>query len=83
MGGVSILETMFQGTPQKVKQEALENLAKGLDILAPGCGFPPYTRTDNVRAMVQAAKEFKKAETLEEKINEFLKGVFIGATAGK
>jgi len=34
-------------------------LREGIDLLAPGCAIPPNSPTENLRAMVKAAEEYK------------------------
>jgi MtaA/CmuA family methyltransferase len=60
IGNVSCGRTLLLGTPEQVKKESLDALEKGIDILAPGCGVPPRTPNANLRAMAEAALEFKK-----------------------
>ena len=56
IGNVSPTESLLFGTPQDVEDEALACLAAGVDVLSPGCGLAPRTRTENVRVMVRTAK---------------------------
>jgi len=78
IGGVAVLENFFQGTPQTIREEAFDSLSKGIDILAPGCGCPPRTKTENVRALVQAAKDFKRDESVKSKLKELMQGIKLG-----
>jgi [methyl-Co(III) methanol-specific corrinoid protein]:coenzyme M methyltransferase len=47
---------LSHGTPQKVKEESINALKEGVDLLAPGCSLDPYTPAINVKAMVEAVQ---------------------------
>jgi len=55
VGNVSAARTLFSGTPDAVKAEALRAIAAGIDVLGPGCGIAPRSPLDNVKALVSAA----------------------------
>ena len=57
IGNVSPTGSLLFGTPEQVGDESLACLNAGGDVLAPGCGLAPRTPTENVRAMVRAAKK--------------------------
>lgn len=57
-GNVPTVRCILQGTPQEVKNWSLKALNEGVDLLAPSCGIPPTAKIQNVRPMVEAAKEF-------------------------
>jgi uroporphyrinogen decarboxylase len=64
MGNVSPLDVGVRGTPDQVRQAALEVLRKtgGKDvILSLGGGVSPGMPRENVEALVQAAREFEVA----------------------
>jgi [methyl-Co(III) methanol-specific corrinoid protein]:coenzyme M methyltransferase len=56
VGGVPTITALLFGTPQKVKEAAIDAIKKGVDVLMPSCGIPPRTPTENFRAMVEVAK---------------------------
>ncbi|MDI9644935.1 MAG: MtaA/CmuA family methyltransferase [Candidatus Verstraetearchaeota archaeon] len=56
VGGVPTITALLFGTPQKVKEAAVEAIKKGVDVLMPSCGIPPRTPTANFRAMVEVAR---------------------------
>ena len=56
MGGVDVKNTLFNLTPADVIKESEEAIAKGLQMLAPGCSIAPSSPIANLRAMVEAAK---------------------------
>lgn len=58
LGNVSSKETLLFGTPEDVKAEAKKSIEARVDLLEPGCGIAPSTPLDNVKAFVEAAKEF-------------------------
>ena len=55
-GGVPTITALLFGTPQKVKEAAIDAIKKGVDVLMPSCGIPPRTPTENFKALVEAAK---------------------------
>jgi len=59
MGNVRPL-TLLQGTPEDVYNEAMVALKEGVDLLAPGCGIPPLSPTENIKALVKAAEDFER-----------------------
>lgn len=58
MGNVDTVEALFLGTPEKVKEQATNNIKQGVDLVAPGCAISPITKNENIKAMVEAAIEF-------------------------
>jgi [methyl-Co(III) methanol-specific corrinoid protein]:coenzyme M methyltransferase len=65
VGNIPTYDTLLFGTPERVREESLRALEDGVDILAPACGVPVQTPTENLRAMVSAVNEFNK-----ERINQ-------------
>jgi len=58
LGNVSSKGAMVMGKPEAVKQETFKALDAGVDLLEPGCGISLPAPLDNVKAMVEAAKEW-------------------------
>jgi [methyl-Co(III) methanol-specific corrinoid protein]:coenzyme M methyltransferase len=58
LGNVSSKEALLFGTSEEVKAEAKKAIEAGVDLLEPGCGIAPPTPLANVKAFVEAAKEF-------------------------
>jgi [methyl-Co(III) methanol-specific corrinoid protein]:coenzyme M methyltransferase len=58
VGNVSSPFTLLPGPIDKIKAEAKQALADGVDVLAPGCGIAPMTPLENIKAMVAARDEF-------------------------
>uniref|UniRef100_A0A7C3J3F9 MtaA/CmuA family methyltransferase n=1 Tax=Candidatus Methanomethylicus mesodigestus TaxID=1867258 RepID=A0A7C3J3F9_9CREN len=56
VGGVPTITALLFGTPQKVKEAAIDAIKKGVDVLMPSCGIPPRTPTENFKAMVDVAR---------------------------
>ncbi|MHC1604970.1 MAG: MtaA/CmuA family methyltransferase [Candidatus Methanofastidiosia archaeon] len=82
-GGVSVLETLYQGTPEDVKFEAYNSMKDGVNLLSPGCGFPPTVKTENVKAMIKAAHDFEIEECFEIDLEEFFGSLFSNLTKKK
>lgn len=57
IGNISCAFTLLDGTPDKVREEALYCLRSGIDVLAPGCGLAPATPIANCRALIKARDE--------------------------
>jgi uroporphyrinogen decarboxylase len=63
LGNIRPTATMYLGTPDSVRANARECLAKGWDnpkgyILGLGCGLPIDTPPDNIHALVDAARTY-------------------------
>ena len=63
LGNIRPTEVMCMGNPDDVRANALECLAKALNtpkgyILGLGCGLPINTPSENILALVDAAREF-------------------------
>jgi len=63
LGNIRPTATMYMGTPDDVRANARECLAKGWDtpkgyILGLGCGLPIDTPPDNIHALVEAARTY-------------------------
>jgi [methyl-Co(III) methanol-specific corrinoid protein]:coenzyme M methyltransferase len=56
MGGVDTVTTLYLKDSVTVKNECEKSIADGTQILAPGCTVAPGTPTENLVAMVEAAK---------------------------
>lgn len=60
VGNIPTYDTLLFGTPERVREESLKALQDGIDILAPACGVPVQTPTENLKALVRAVDEFKE-----------------------
>jgi [methyl-Co(III) methanol-specific corrinoid protein]:coenzyme M methyltransferase len=58
IGGVPTVEVLLRGTPEEVRRLSNECLAAGVHLLAPGCGVPPGAPDENLREMVDAARQW-------------------------
>ncbi len=58
LGNVSSKKTLVFGTPAEVKAEAIKAIEAGADLLEPGCGISSVVPLANVKAFVEAAKEY-------------------------
>ena len=56
MGGVDVKNTLFMQNAETVRAEAEKSIAKGIQMLAPGCAIAPGTPMENLLAMVDVAK---------------------------
>ncbi len=81
IGNVAPVATMLQGTPEKVRSEALKCMQDGVDILSSGCTLSPLTPLENIRALVDAAEKYRLPKEPEELLREFGRGLAIGMEA--
>lgn len=56
MGGADVAEVLYLKDPETVRRECRKCIDDGIQILAPGCAVAPGTPTDNMLAMVEAAR---------------------------
>jgi [methyl-Co(III) methanol-specific corrinoid protein]:coenzyme M methyltransferase len=59
VGNIPTYDVLLFGTPDKVREESLKALKGGIDLLAPSCGVAVQTPSENLKAMVRAAEEFR------------------------
>lgn len=55
-GCVNNAQTLYQGTPDAVYQQARTAIEAGVDVICPECAIPLSTPLDNLKAIVEAAK---------------------------
>ena len=53
MGGVSNIETLYNGTPDDVCKQAQEAADAGINIVGPECAVPLDVKVDNLKAISQ------------------------------
>ncbi len=58
VGNVSPIGSLLRGSPEKVEVEAKKCIEKGVDVLAPGCGFSPLTPLENMKVFAKAVKKY-------------------------
>jgi len=58
VGNISSPFTLLPGPVDKIKAEAKQAIADGVDVLAPGCGIAPMTPVSHIKAMVEARNEY-------------------------
>jgi [methyl-Co(III) methanol-specific corrinoid protein]:coenzyme M methyltransferase len=58
LGNISSKTTLTSGTPEEVRAEVKKAIEDGADLIESSCGVPPETPTVNIRAMVDAVREF-------------------------
>lgn len=56
IGNVNITDTLWCGSPEMVEKEAKECMSKGVDVLAPACGFSPLTPLENMKALARVSR---------------------------
>lgn len=56
IGNVNITDTLWCGTPEMVEKEAKDCISKGVDVLAPACGFSPLTPMENMKALARVTR---------------------------
>jgi [methyl-Co(III) methanol-specific corrinoid protein]:coenzyme M methyltransferase len=57
VGNISNKNILFGGTPEDVYRQARYGIEAGVDILAPECAVPLQTPIENLKSIVEAAKE--------------------------
>ncbi len=57
VGNVNNPETLYQGTPEDVYKQARYAIEAGVDIIGPECAIPLATPMENLKAIVEAARE--------------------------
>lgn len=60
LGNVSSNAVLASGSPLQVKAAVKKAIEDGADLIEPSYGIPPETPTENITAMVEAAREFVK-----------------------
>lgn len=62
IGNIDPLGVLLNGNPETVRKAVFAAMDDGIEVLAPGCCLPPRMPEENLRAMVQAHKDYLKAE---------------------
>ncbi len=57
IGNLNNPKTLFQGTPEDVRQQARYAIEAGVDIIGPECAVPLTTPLANLRAISAAVRE--------------------------
>jgi [methyl-Co(III) methanol-specific corrinoid protein]:coenzyme M methyltransferase len=57
VGNVNNPRALLQGTPEEVYRQARYAIEAGVDIIGPECAIPLATPLENLKAIVEAAKE--------------------------
>ena len=58
MGNVNIPKTLLYGKPEDAKKEALYCMKAGVEIIGPECAVPTSVTISNLKAIVEAAREY-------------------------
>ncbi|WP_321429792.1 methylcobamide:CoM methyltransferase MtbA [uncultured Methanolobus sp.] len=59
VGNLDPVNMLWNQTPEAIKEQSQKVLDAGVGLLAPGCGIVSKTPTENLRAMVEMAKNHK------------------------
>jgi [methyl-Co(III) methanol-specific corrinoid protein]:coenzyme M methyltransferase len=57
VGNINNPKTLYQGTPDDVYQQVRYSIAAGVNIIGPECAIPLATPIENLKAIVEAARE--------------------------
>jgi uroporphyrinogen-III decarboxylase len=57
VGYVDTMGTLLHGTPEEVYQSSTDCINAGVDLLCAGCAWPAHIPTENILAMIRAAKQ--------------------------
>ncbi len=74
-GGISNINSLLQGTPEDVKRDAFYAMDAGYEVIGIECSVPVQTPNKNLRAIVEAVKEYPMAKSPEDQIREFARGL--------
>jgi len=58
MGCINTTSVLLDTKPETVKKHVIDAIKAGIDLVAPGCFILPQTKNENIKAMVEAAKEY-------------------------
>lgn len=56
VGNVPTVTALLMGSKEKVREAAISCIVKGTDVLAPSCGVPPRTPTENFKVIPAVTK---------------------------
>ncbi len=62
LGNVSSKRTLTSGSSEEVEAEVRRAIQDGAHLIEPSCGIPPETPTVNIKAMVEAVKNYGNRE---------------------
>lgn len=60
VGYVDPLSTLLKGQPDDVYAQSMECMREGVDVLNAGCSWPPEISLENIKAMINAAKQISE-----------------------
>lgn len=60
VGNVGVVKPLLQGTPDDVAKAARHSIEAGFNIISAGCGMSALIKKENVWAMVNTARNWKK-----------------------
>jgi len=56
VGYVDTMDTLLNGAPEEVYKSSIDCINAGVDLLCAGCAWPAHIPTENILAMIKAAK---------------------------
>lgn len=60
VGNVGSVKPLFQGTPEETREASIACAKAGFGVISAGCGVASQTTNENMQAMVDAIKGFKR-----------------------
>ena len=60
IGNVGVVKPLLMGTPEEVASAAIASADAGFNIISAGCGMSAMIKKENVWAMVNAIRNYKK-----------------------
>ena len=62
VGNINNPETLFSKGPEEVRTEVRENLAAGVQLIAPECAIPLQASLENLKAIPEAVREWHREQ---------------------
>ncbi len=60
VGNVGVVKPLLMGTPEECAAAAIHSADAGFNIISAGCGMSALIKKENVWAMVNAIRNYKK-----------------------
>ncbi|MGI6028160.1 MAG: MtaA/CmuA family methyltransferase [Candidatus Heteroscillospira sp.] len=64
IGNIDPLGVLLNGTPDTVRSAVFAAMEEGVDVLAPGCCLPPRMPAENIKALVDAHREYLRQKCI-------------------
>ena len=59
-GNINNPETLFSKGPRQVREEVVQNLESGVQLIGPECAIPLQTSIDNLKEIPRAVRDWHK-----------------------